>query len=726
MSIARLIGIHIEGIAGEDASSAGLVWYYGRHTPPAGVGYEWVPGLAQLPPGAPTSYDPVTGKWKTSAYTFRLNASDPIATRLLRTQVGSDVVVASQMSALTTTLPTAGSGSFGVGPVFVGDETMRITSGSLGTYTVERGAYGSTAQEHDAGVIITQHPAWWVPRAVTMLELDVETGVERAVWRGYLDRIETSADGTQIVLKCSEHLARQAQATTNREPLDLNAERNARVSRGRLDGGLVRSGSTWRVGAGRVAVQVGNAVVRCAQNSQGVILLLAQQSECLLGSVLGLGDEAAAYLEPCWELLVWDRLGDEAAPGLEVSPLQGQTYQFHPLYIARCLLDGTLGAHWALDSTAVDWSSFNEAINATPDLRIDRLILGWGGAAIKPFEEAERLMRLFGFSAGLSEDGTYRVVRSSLLDLATVASAVEVSAYRDGPLQVLPPLSQGVSSVSAVVGALPWAPGRKVEVVSRGGARRAQLIRERYSVEYTASCLDRGRAQSVARQLASSAGIVHYDLPRVKARVAASSEGASYDLGAWVKIASFGGLQNAWFVAADGSRVANLDGRVDVIGQIIGRRPDPSTGTSELELLLWAYRTNSVVRERAPAALVKAVSGSTITIQHVFTSADGELFVPGDELQIVDRTGARRSVGAAPVVVSVTPTTIEFAGSFGVALVSGDWIRLAPSHEYSNDARYPGYTRPYVVLADSDDEIALPVGGPDEADRYGGGLGVSF
>lgn len=720
----RIYGLWIEGYPGDDAAAAdGVAYYYGDHTPHASSDYNWTPGLAEIPRSVDTKIDPVTGDWSVSALSFRLDASDAIATALLRTEVDSDNAVSSALDSTTTTLATSSSVSGSV--VYVGDETMRITSGS-NPYTVTRGAYGSTAEAHAAGAIVTEHPAYWVPRRVAFILHDVDTGADAIVWSGYLDKIQTTTDGASIVVQCSEAWSRLRQAKGNRAALDLNAARGARVTRGRLEGLLVHDGSTWRDGLGYVAVQVGDAVVRCHQSSDGVIMLAARDTDTILGSVLALPEQEGAYLDPCYELLVWDRLGDAGAPAVAVSPGSG-AYQFHPLYIARSLLDGTLGDHWSLAATGLDFTSFDDAISDNPELQIDYLILGWNGAPIEPFKIAERLMRAYGYHPTISEAGAYGIARARALDLATVDAIAEVSPYNDGDMQMLPAYSQGVSEITSVTGERPWLPGARRTVLSRGGSRRGTLIQQRRQVEYAIDFLTQDKADKINQQLAAAAAIVHFDLPRIRVRVPDSTyTGTSHGLGQYVKLADLGELVTAWFVTADGERVTDFADRVDVIGQITARKRDFHNSTDTLELMLWAYRTNTFTRERAPSAVVKShTSGQIDTVIGTFTDDDASYFVAGDELQICDRTGARVSTGTAPTVTGVSGNAITYSGSFGITPSAGQIVRLAPSDEYANTTRYSGYARPYLALADGSDQIDTP-SGTDDADTYGGGLGVSF
>ena len=625
---------------------------------------------------------------------------------------------------------------------------LRITShASAPTYTVTRAQLGTVAAPYLAGQRVAITVPYWVPRQATLVYHDHDAGEEWEEWVGYLDRVETSQDGTRIDIAGTEFYKRWSQVEANKDAPDLLAGDHSFRVVGDVLRGSVRpvGGSRVRTTTGPVLIQIAGALVRgeVIGAGQAVIRIVDQPlGPAELGSELDLEASyrtdvitpagtsstltrvqatSRAVEGSAWEILAWVK-GD---PDVTAT---GGTDALHPVRIAQYLLEVLPPWGYRLP---IDTAGFAAARNATPGLEIDRLLLGLDGKPYKVFAIVEGLLKAYGFAPTITRDGKYSVRRYTALDIASVAAAQdsELSPYGDGPLKRAAPLAAGVSAITATVGALPWVTPPRVEISAVGGSRRAVLLGAREAVDYDLRTVDPRRAEEVALLLAATAETLHYGLPRLTIRVADwRVTGADLDLLADVVIADLGLLADPWWVDAQGQRVSTLTGRLDAVGRIVGRRLDTVTRTYELTLLLLAFATGSFARERAPAGVITAISydggtdTTTITLSDQLTEEEAQYFTAGDELQICDRSGAALLTLTAPVG-SVSGDTVlvrqEVAGTY-----VGEVLRLGTSAVYANASRYPFTTRPYVYYADASGEIARPASAVEPADLYGGGLGV--
>ena len=735
-----LVGVHLEGIPGstDTSKASGRVYFYDTgETPHSSTDYAWEVGLTELPSGVSTSINPMTGGWQLSSFTFTLSASNSIATYLLRTQKTGSTYLASDLDDSTTLVITSGDTPPDGSIVFSGDETI-VLDGDLGGglfASCTRGAYGSTATTHSEGDLLSEHPNYWVPRLVTLITHDVTDGTETIRWRGYLDRIETSESGATLRLACSEAYSRWRSARLNTSPVNLNAGGEVR-QRGQGLFGNVSSDQITTATSGWIGVQTRGAVFPAQITSSGRVLLGGGQvGRERLATSLELesvpeGEVSVPWTEPVWECLVWDRIGDASSViSAFISPLTGST-AFHPVRIARELLSNVqLPDAWSLGLTHIDFTAFDDAVTDSPGLQIDQLILGANGEPFSPFEVAESLLRMAGYIPSITTDGVYSIKRFRTVSIRDVQSTSDdggVSPYQDGPLHWRPPLSNGATEITAVTGQILDLPGHRGVVQASDGSQRAKLIRDREKVTYSFPFLRASRGEDVTVQLASTAALVHYDLPRLRVRVADTIEtGISYDLGEYVALEDLGTLETAWWVDRNGARLssADLSGRTDAIGMVIERGLDLQSMTYQITLLFLAYRTGAVARERAPSAVVDTWSSPTIsTIASTFTDTfDASFFTVGDEVELWSRGGVQLSTSTA-VVSAISGRDITISGSFGVTPASGNVVRISSSDTFFNDARYSVTGRPYVHLADANDEITHD-SETVQADEYGGGIG---
>jgi hypothetical protein len=261
-----------------------------------------------------------------------------------------------------------------------------------------------------------------------------------------------------------------------------------------------------------------------------------------------------------------------------------------------------------------------------------------------------------------------------------------------------------------------------VRVDAVGGSRRALLLTDREKVSYDASTIKRDRTVEIATQLADSVVMIHYGMPRLTVRVVDHRvTGADYDLLGTVQLSDLGTLVTAWWTDAQGNRVANVSGRIDAVGVVIERRLNGANRTYDLTLLLIAFGRGQYARERAPSAEVKSVATDEVTVDNAIHAGEASYFTIGDEVQFWNRDGSQ----ADATVYTVTGIAGDVLQIVGHAASAGEIVRLAVSTSYANSTRYRVTDRPYTYFADANDEIARS-GDTDDADIYGGGLGVSY
>jgi hypothetical protein len=713
MSANIAIGIAIEGIPGASDPTLIRCLAYGDTLPTSST-YEWEHGLVEIPADfSSTSVDPFEGTWSTSSTTFKVSASDTLAGLLLREDRFplNALNGALTTSATSVTLDSTASGTV----LFAGDETMLITAGS-NPYTVTRGALGSTVQAHDDNAYVGEHPAYWVPREISVVYYDLTTDEEWVEWRGYID--DVLMEGPVISLPCTEFYQRWSQASANIGAVDLNAQGGWRRKYGTRVVGGYAGASTIRTSTGNVALQMGDTICIGQWVSSGRFVGDFNAGSPIYGGELDLNEAGQdVFPHAVYEVLLWDR-------DLDIAPITG-TDRFHPLRIVMELLTGeNLDAQWSV-SLGIDTTLIQAEIDANPGLQIDHLALGINGESYNPFEVAERIARLYGYSPSITVNGDYTFKRLKVLDISAYQDAQDntISVYRDLPLSRTSSKASGASSIKVEVGGVvPWRTPDGVRVDAVGGSRRALLLTDREKVSYDASTIKRDRTVEIATQLADSVVMIHYGMPRLTVRVVDHRvTGADYDLLGTVQLSDLGTLVTAWWTDAQGNRVANVSGRIDAVGVVIERRLNGANRTYDLTLLLIAFGRGQYARERAPSAEVKSVATDEVTVDNAIHAGEASYFTIGDEVQFWNRDGSQ----ADATVYTVTGIAGDVLQIVGHAASAGEIVRLAVSTSYANSTRYSVTDRPYTYFADANDEIARS-GDTDDADIYGGGLGVSY
>jgi hypothetical protein len=563
---------------------------------------------------------------------------------------------------------------------------------------------------------------------------DLDSGETWGEWSGYLDSVQTDTTGARIELVASELYSRwrSARANIDAQPVAGFAFKGERLY-GIVTppGGVTIPGSTGAL----VALHMLGALVPATKIDAARLRVDAVLGDGLLGSsvdfdaeyfettrrlpgstgatVTARSEVATPVTSPVWQVLVWDRESD-------IAP-SGGVDRFHPLTIAIYLLSGN--PPWGL-LLPIDIAAFSNERNATTGLAIDRLVLGLDGEPYSPFEVVEGLMRAYGFCPTRTWDGRYSVRRVAALDvaLAFAARSSLVSPYSDGPLQRRASFAAGSSTIEAQVGTLPWEQARTLLINATGGSRKTRLLRPREVIKYDLSSAAPARAEELALQLATTASLHYFGLPRLTIRVPDWRDaGITYGLLDVVTIADLGTLAQAWWVDAQGVRIGDLSGRVDAIGLVTGVEPDWSNRTYVITVALLAFTGGVFARERAPAGVIEAIAGTSVTIGSTIVPDEASRFRVGDIVQAWTRAGT--ILGAPTRINAITGDTITTQSALTGSV--GDVLRLGLSNVFTNPTPYdPLTSRAYVYLADSDELIDRPSAATEPADPYGGALGI--
>lgn len=733
--------------------------------------------LVELPQTVERRVDPWASRYETGPMSFELDLDavgdiipvqgwEPVAlTSILLTAGNADVRLS--------------SGDLAGQTVYIGDETIKLSpfvfdlGGGVWQYgSSTRGYHGARAHEHAAGEPVFLSPPSWLGRTVQLLVVrGDDAGLQpRVRWSGFISGITTSATGTRVVIEGKEILDGLIGRQLGLGSPDLNAGGGALVdlfTQARLSGqlpftSLVRK--PWTAPR-KVCIQIGASVWVVNQTTPGILdLALATLAYGELDiNVEPLKDEnfgAMAPLNmPIYELLVISKELDDRFGDVSVTSQLTAAQRYNPLAAAFAILTSTNAATELVDPLELD--IFGEAwglplyewldvetwaaqIDVTPEIQMDQLYEGTDGEPTDAIELiVDVLLRPYGFFLTITEEGQLGVAR---LISPTIRDLCEGA---DRQLPIVRPSSGGqlgwswevgsaVGAVTALVGAVPWA-SEPSSITVRTGGRTPRSAMLTDSAIYTydlrtvarsrvASSLDADGGDAVSVRLIDRAIRASWALPRLMITALDSrAVGASvrYDLGAFVSLAAV--PPAPIFRLPDGSRadLADPDQQVYFLGQILGARQNIPNQTWELELLLLAWRTGKVARFRAPSAVVEAASGSELEIfaasEFGGSTSDAVGFAAGDEITFWGRDGTDLGEPGR-TVVAFAPSTSLILDDATTEGMNSAVVRLAPSTVYSNTgsaADVECSDRPWVYLADADDEIGRPAAAVEGADIYG-------
>lgn len=729
MSAQRTVwAMTVEGWGQDTTVSAGVAFFFGLHAPVGGR--EWIPALSSIPSGTSARIDPFTGGGlTTSSMTFTLDASDRVAEALLyEAAAPTHTVLETNPLEIGETSLVLEPVASGVYPdsgevIWVGDEALFVVTGGAPALTVQRAYWGTVEQTHGGGAGVFSAMPHWPGRLVTLLEValnvDGTVASETTRWRGVISD-DASQIGPNIVVKTADLIGAFRSASLNEDAPAL-AHNIVRSYDGTYFGGavdIVPRVSTGDAGAvlPSVYLQADDALFATLYTGGGVTSLqtrlLATQAE--LDEEQSAEPEDPTVPERVFEVAVWLRDAGSLTTG--EAPSLAPTNPFHPLAIVLELLTSTgrgtngaydvLGASFGLGIDFVDWSAWESEIAATPELVVDRVILGWDGETFEPFVEAERIMRPFGYFFGLDETGLIQPARLRMATEADLDGVTGATLYVDGPRAL--ERADAPVEVRAIVGELPWRSGRPVTVRSPERAQRAARLVDRITHEIDLGVLDPdkvapdGILDPAETALVAMLKIGLDSVPRLRGRLAVPDRiGATYsvDLGAILPIASLGGLRDPWLIDGAGRRIA-IDGSASWAGLVVERGLKAANSTYEVAVLLLNWRAGRAVKERAPAAVIGA--GSTSTVLELDTSgpygaSPGLAFDAGDEITVCAPDGVR-DLTTNVVVTTVSASAIGISPALSSVPGQNAVVRLAQSFLFDS-TRYAGTSRPVAYIA---------------------------
>ena len=770
----HIIAIAIEGVGSLRSKASGLALYYGHLTAAQEAalpsGYEWWPALAEVPSPVSASVNPFTGDWSVSAQDYSLEASDRVAALLMSDRRDAAYALDGAITASATSMDVDTSGVSTGDVLWLGDEAVLVGAASGTALTsLTRGFWGTTAQPHADGVGVYTGIPYWRSRKVELLEVDVRSGTVTTRWRGLVSDI--AQDAARIEMRCEELLGALAAATVNTDAPKV-APGQARWSGRRLEAlSPFRSTSTLSASALDIAssrtllYQVDEALVpiswsrlgstgvsgqgRPAEDTSG----LAGDTLLLLGSSAPDESEDATPVEEVREVLGWIRQSGTGTGAQGYTPISGSALlPFHPISVCLTLLTSTghggngdydiLAPGWSLGVDYLDWSAWETARDDHPNLVIDRLILGWGGEEVSPFEVVREVLRPFGYYLAITDDGLLYPARLRMVTEGDVDAATNtIGLYPDGPLTLDRSLSMSTASVRAVVGGLPWEDGATITVRDPARSGRAgQLLDARVhtldlGIFDPSRITTDGVIDAVVSPFVGLLGLGLDTAPVLRGRVADHQQTAglaNLDLGSYVRVDDLGGVVDPWLVLPDGSRVALDATSPRWVGILTERAWDPRDHSYTVALLLINWRAGVAVKLRAPAGVVSIVPGGSIitfTSDGPYGANAGLGFVVGDQVRVCDANGVPTGTGTRTITAVVT-NQINTGTAFGVAPSVGEVIRLVQSGSYDNDGIYSATARPYVYLApDAPTGIEDGSGETEGPDIYGtelfGGTGAT-
>lgn len=397
------------------------------------------------------------------------------------------------------------------------------------------------------------------------------------------------------------------------------------------------------------------------------------------------------------------------------------------------------GANWGL-GMPIAWFDVAtiSAIQADPregESRIGRLILGWDGKEEDAWEVARVMLRALGWFVGESYEGKITFARLKMASVEDVASPTTIAPI-PRVLRFEPAEGEGVDRLKATVGETPWDEGRQVTInllsdqdTESPNSLRAGIHTETREVELDLRVLsgESDDAEEVALSYLSLVKMRSLGAPRLHIR---ATDPGSISTGDVLKIGD-PGLQQSWFVDADGAKIL-VDGSPKWFGQVVGFRRNFGEGSIDLTLLMHQYHLNKFPRLRAPSAiLASTVSTTTYTVDaNAFldpSGSDATGFTVNDYVELWTRDGKRRSgTAGAPDVQRITAigtNTVTLDADFTTTGVVGDVLRYARldtgvGNSQVDSPKIPGYVA-YTFMSDAAGTLS-----PDNIDAHIYGFGI--
>lgn len=602
------------------------------------------PVLLDLGGASSDSITPEKSEFETSSYTFAVSATPSMRRLLLFQQVIPPAHFASDDSAPDGEIeitPAPGTPYEEGRVLYSGPEAMRVLGEiSAGVYNVLRGSdapnlYGTRTVEYIEGdEVYDRVPRWRGRRVELWLYQDGE--ISRR-WQGYVKTTRLNDNGTRIVIE-TDNVWNAAKDTSINRSAPSAGSGSALLSE--IGGGLkFRLGQDLDIENGPGFTSVSSYYIRF-----GEVLLPSTRApnlqennfggRPLLGSdPSGMGDvgqriKAEARPIFCISPKADEELGFEAS----VLPASEAPFGAHPLQIAVFHMTGAVydadgdwsfpletgemvGEGWSAQLRDLFGDDFHSdtfgLIEQSADLAVDHYILGWGAEEVDLATVVQqRLLRPFGYTFGVRQDGRPTIVRFGLPDVIQAVEAETNGRVVDAlpsPWVGRYELSLGSSTdvISAVVGRLPWDEGQNIKITARGGdANRSRLgDKGEWTLDY--STISPDRIDEITETLLSRSVLSAFAMPRLKVRAPDASQDGQYDLGELVRLNTLP-VNGEYLIDQSGELVEDLTG-TRWYGILVERVFDQFRRVYEMTMQLTSYRTG-LARLRAPAGVVDAVN----------------------------------------------------------------------------------------------------------------------
>lgn len=747
----------IEGIGFDESKSEAAEWSY-REDPDHGI-----PALAELPKTIDTFLDPLTGDISLSSFSpvFHYGEDDPTAAKqaclkLFDKDTTFEATLSADLDNSSTTLLTTTSG-LDDEVVYINTETVKLGSfsndadgnGNAGYTGCTRDYWsvpnGLGARAHEADGRIYQEPPYWRARVVNIRVNRDGVGTVHSTLT--IVNATTSEDGTTIRLQCDnlysrlfgENLNQEAEPLPNEElgfqwdrvgyGDEIELSTGSALKSSQIIDTQVHKPDTWGSNDRPIALQVGEGLFL---NPYG------PTDDPALGSKADpdVPDQFNAQVDveaDIWEIAAFgseiERLNSRSEP--DPTPTRNLDDPHHPVRIFSALMqseeatttedtssDDVLQGPWGV---GIPVTNVDAAVDETPWLEIDHLILGWDGESVNFTDVGyHQLLRNYGYVLALKQNGEASIERWGLPTVEDRNNVDTIDAL-PGQIQHDAGYNRDVDKIVAKVGELPWREPRDLNVplVNKPGPRWKEG--ERWELHYPTLKRSTGW-DYIHGHLVSEMLKLRNGYPTITVAVDNPSRtGVDYQIAKWVQINELP-PQKDWAVV-DGAR-SSPDGGDEWLGFIVGLKQNLQDDTYELELM---WRFFDTVKWRAPSMEVtdsnsggdndKAYTSSGT--QFGYTTSDNEAFDVGDEIEMYGRTG----VTVQSSVYEITNIGSDGTGPF--VQISGTWdsdptgdfVQLADLDSWSNNnTALADIGRPWLYLADSDGKM----GSADvDADIYG-------
>lgn len=702
------IGVVIQGVGDDPNFVGGLALYYGDM--PEDTTYQWVNALTETPASIDDRSDPFTGNISASGFTFDFAFSDIPATKLFSLASREAYYLVGTIDATDTSITLSGAGTDLAGTVvWIDDEAIRLdtyTGDSSGNriYAVTRGHFSTVQTPHLNGRFVYDRNYYVKARTVILVAYDHETGSLTQKWRGVvMESPKTSDDGTRFSISANSLLSILLRKKINEDAETLTITGSLMTNRNRQDliGSVQPRGykQTHRYTNDTprfTHIQVGDTLMRTGYDSTGRVGIFNTVKR-EWGAPDFEGDDNLNVSEEGGEIFVIDGDNRDASSTYDL----GDNWA-HPFAVALalCISGGgesawdVVGDRWSCGASPdyFDIPLIEQAIAANPDLKIQRMQLGWDNEAIEWFTYAQEvLLRPNGHAWGTTEAGKIFIYEMASIAIDELAGATDVEIIEprlldDGPVATY-------SKVFGVLRGLPWQKERRITFLSKDGRLQDSRLKSGLLDNHTEIDLTTFRADqvtgAVTARLASLVTRGYFGLPVIGVKVLDPSlTGSDYRHGGIVKL-SGEALAQAWLVDKDGRRVRFEDAGVAAVGRIIGRKYNTGNGTYDLDLLLVGYRSGVAIKWRAPSARLVSASTTTLTVEeNAFhaDAADSSFFGVGDAIALWSPAGAL--LEEFKVITAITDTTIVTDTAF-TSPVAGSIVRLANYDDYRDNRSNP-------------------------------------